>query len=159
VVPAEPAQRLVEARGIEAPHVDAALAQAPPEAPAAGAQRAQPVVDDAHGHAFARLGHQGVGEALAHLVGVDDVALEVHAAARRRDGGEPGGVVLPGVPQQPDGVAVHQRRARGAREGLVGQQACRPWRARPLGLQDHHWMRPQHTPRAGGILDPGPSLS
>ena len=87
------------------------------------AQRAQPVVDHADADAVAGARDERVREALADLVVVDDVTLEVHALAGVRDGGEPGRVVLGPVLQDADGVALHEGRARGPREGLVGDHA------------------------------------
>src|SRR6185503_16635471 len=114
VVAREPAQRLVQARAVEAAHLDPALAEAAPERPAPDTQRAEPVVHHAHGNAFGGLRDQRLREAPADLVRMDDVALEVHAMPRGLDGLEPGRVVLARVAQQAHGVAVHERRAGGA---------------------------------------------
>ncbi len=125
VVARQPAQGRVEARRVVAAHLDAAGAQAVPEPARGFAQAAEPVVDQPHRDAFARLGDEGRGEPLADLVVVDDVALEVDVSARLGDGLEPGRVVLGRVPEQPHAVAADERRPGGPRQRLIGEGAHR----------------------------------
>ena len=55
VVAAQPAQRLFEPRRVVAAHLDAGLAEPPPERREVFPSAAHPVVDDAHAHALASL--------------------------------------------------------------------------------------------------------
>ena len=119
VVAAHEAQGALEARRVVAAHLDASRAQPVPE-PAGGlAEAAHPVVEQPHAHALARLGDEGVREEPPLLVLVDDVHLEVDGAARGGDGVQPPRVVLGGVLEEADAVALAQPRPRGAREDLV----------------------------------------
>jgi hypothetical protein len=111
VVAAEPAEGLVVARRVEGAHLDARLAQRAPEPARSLPDGAEPVVDDPHAHALARLRLERVGEPVADFVLVEDEALEVNRPARGRDGVEPRRVVLLGVLQEPHVVAADERRA------------------------------------------------
>ena len=134
VIAHQPGQRPGDPRRVEGPHLDPAVAQPVPEPPAGGVQRAEPVVDEPHLHAGLGAGDQRVGEPLARRVVVEDVDLEVDEALGGGDGVEPRRVVLRGVLQQPHGVALDQRRAGGARQRLVGDDAA--WRAGPACADD-----------------------
>ena len=81
---AQPVERHDEARRVEGAHLDPGRAQAPPEPPAGLRQAAQPVVDEAHAHALARLRDEGVGELPPDGVVGEDVDLEVDAVAAPR---------------------------------------------------------------------------
>jgi len=84
MVARDPAQGLVEARGVEAAHLHSALAQPAPE-PRARITEARPASrrSRATAHALGRRARdERVREAAADLVVVDDVALEVHAFPR-----------------------------------------------------------------------------
>src|SRR5690606_5509131 len=89
VVAVQPAERAGEAGRVVAADLDAGLPQTSPEPARRLPHGAEPVVDDAHGHALARLGAQGFREDGAHVVVVDDVALEVDVALGAADGREP----------------------------------------------------------------------
>jgi hypothetical protein len=129
MVPGDPAERVVESRRVEAAHLHAALAQPAEQAPPAEAHRAQPVVDDPHRHALVRLGDEGLDEALADLVGLDRVHLAVDARTGAADRLQPGRIVLTRVLEQAHRVALHERRARGPGEDLVGEHARPPGHA------------------------------
>jgi hypothetical protein len=123
MVAAEPAERAVERRRVEASDLDARLAQPGPELRRRPRDIAHPVVKHANRDALPRLGGQRVRETLADLVGVDDVILEMDPALRRRDGVKPGRVILGRVAQQTHGVALDQRAAGHAREQPLGDHA------------------------------------
>ncbi len=72
-----------QGRRVERPHLHARFLHGLPVAPGRG-PATQPVVDDQHGHALARLGDQRLAERAAHAVVADHVVLEVDEAARRR---------------------------------------------------------------------------
>jgi hypothetical protein len=121
MVAGEPRQRRVETRRVVAAHLDAAGAQAIPEAARSAADAAQPVVDETYAHAGLRLADERVSEPRARRVVVEDIVLEMNVVGGRADRFDPGRVVLASVPQQPDAVAFDQGRARCARERLIGK--------------------------------------
>jgi hypothetical protein len=104
MIAGEPAQGTRDSRRIEGPHLDSGAAQRRPKR--VGAAGAQPVVDDVDPDAGARAGGQRRRKGPADVVVVDDVALEEHEALGTLDRREPGRVVLCGVEQQADRVAV-----------------------------------------------------
>jgi len=122
MVSGKPAERAVQTRRVVAAHVDAASAQAVPESPRGSAETAQPVIEQAHAHAFPRLGDQGIGECPSRRVFVDDVALEVHVTFCGSDGLKPRRIILARVPEQSNGIAVDEGRAGRARERPVGER-------------------------------------
>src|SRR6185312_5718218 len=119
VVSTDPAERTIESRRVVAADLDTCAPQSIPEAARRLAEPAHPVVQQPHLHAFGGLADQRVGEPPALIVLVNDVHLEVNRALRAGDRFEPGGIVLFGVPQDLDAVAVAERRAGRARERLV----------------------------------------
>ena len=66
------------------------------------------VVDQVHLHALALLLDQGIREAPADLVILEDVGLHVDVVARRQDGREHRTIGVRSVLQQPDPVAGQQ---------------------------------------------------
>jgi hypothetical protein len=123
VVARDPAERRGEARRVVAAHLDASRPQLVPESRRGLADPAEPVVHEAHLHALARPRDERRCELLAHLVVVDDVALEVDASPRAADRFEPRRIVLARVFEQADAVALDERRPRGPRERLVCERA------------------------------------
>jgi hypothetical protein len=133
VVPPEPVEGGAEPRGVEAPDLDARLAETTPEPAPRPAQGAHPVVDDTHAHALAGLGRERRGELPPHGIVREDVALEMHPLARSPDGEKPGRIVFGRVLQETDGVAGNERRAGGAGQGLVRERQDHG-RARASGM-------------------------
>ena len=137
VVAGEPAEGAIEARRVEAAHLDAGLSERAPEPPGRVPERAEPVVDEPHAHAGPGPRRQEIGEPPPRLVLVDDVALEMDGAPGRLDRLGPRRIVLGGVAQDADAIAADQRGPRHSRERLVGEEAPRrcggaPERARAL---------------------------
>src|SRR5687768_4441628 len=124
MVSAEPAERTVESRRIEAPDLDAGLPERSPESARSVPKTAEPVVEKADAHAVASLGRQHLGEPPPGGILVNDVALEVDRLCGRTDRLQPGGVVLCGVAEQANRVAGHERRAASSRERLLGEDAA-----------------------------------
>ena len=73
------------------------------------AKRAHAVVDQVHLHALLLLLDQGIHEAPADLVILEDVGLHVDVVACRQDGREHRPISVWSVLQQPDPVAGQQR--------------------------------------------------
>jgi len=93
---------------VELQRADAVVAQ-PLEVLGGCAKRAHAVVDQVHLHALLLLLDQGIHEALADLVILEDVGLQVDVVARRQDGREHRAISVRSVLQQPDPVAGQQR--------------------------------------------------
>ena len=131
MVATEPAEGRVPARRVIAAHFDAACAQTVPECTRRCPEAAEPVIDQAHVHAFPCFGDEGIGEHAARIVVVNDVALEMDVPPRSANGVEPCRIVVLRVFEQPNAVAGDQRRSSRARERLVGK---RPDRRQAFGL-------------------------
>jgi hypothetical protein len=116
VVAPQPSERAVDARRVEAAYFDAGGCQTLPKVSRGAAERAHPVVNQAHAHALAGLFHQRLGKLAPRFVFVNDVTFEMNGALRRRDGLQPGGIVLGSVLEQGQLVSGHQRRAGSSRE-------------------------------------------
>ena len=148
MVAGQPAQRAVQARAVERTDLRARTGQRRPQR--AGAERAEPVVDDAHVDPGLRLRCQRGGELPADVVVAHDVVLEQDRAFGAADGGEPRGIVLRGVLQQAHRVAFDGRRSRGARECPIREPDVRRLSRRGCGTR-----RAPRQARCGGSFAAG----
>src|SRR5690606_24642456 len=114
MIPVDPGEGGGNPERVEAAHFHSGVAQSAPEARARLVEAAHPVVKHTYTYTFARLAAQSFRELITRAVIVDDVALEVDPSLRTSDRLQPGRIVLLGVAQQANAVAVHERRARGA---------------------------------------------
>ena len=90
----------------------------------------------------------------ARAVLTNHVALEMNVVLRLADGLEPGWIVLTGVLQQSDMIALHERGAGGTREGPVGARSQRRVSAALApaisGGGDHRAVSPLRVRRTPG---------
>ncbi len=123
MVARHPPERRIETGLVEGAHVGAGAAQARPEHPGGGGERAGPVIDDTDLDAALRGGHQRGRKLPPALVVMNDVALEVDPAFGGANRLEPRGVVLFGIPEEADLVSFDQRRTGRPRKRLIRHHA------------------------------------
>src|SRR5690606_28810291 len=118
VVARDELHRLEQVRATEGADLDPALAKAIPEL-ATGPRAAEPVVQQPHLDALTRPRDQGVGEALAAFVVVDDVVLEMDPVAGFPDQAMHRLVGLRSVEEQLDRVARNRAGTGRTLEGAI----------------------------------------
>src|SRR5690606_33640917 len=109
-------------RGVEATDLDSCGAEPTPEGTPGLAERAHPVVQQAHADTVPRAAHECFRELLTGVVVVDYVALEVNPPLGVLDRVQPGGVVLGGVAEKAHRIAGNERGAGGTSERTVGER-------------------------------------
>src|SRR5690606_14719640 len=122
VVAAQHAQRVPQRGRREAAYVAAGAAQLVPVR-VAGADAAEPVIEDEDLDAGAGTLGERAGEAAAHVVVTDDVVLEDDAALRARDDVQHRGERRGPVDEHGRGVAERERRLDGPPQRALEQRA------------------------------------
>jgi hypothetical protein len=135
MIAAEPTEWAVETRRVETPRLDPGLAQPPPEPVGRRVEGAHPIVNQPDLRALASLLDERVGEDLALLVLVNDVAFEMDCVSGRLDRFEPGRIIFSGVFEDARAVARDQPGAGGAPERLFGEDADGGRRSIPSPLR------------------------
>jgi hypothetical protein len=94
VIPAQPSERAIQARRVEAPDLHSGFRQRSPEARRGLAERPHPVIQQPDAHPLTRLARQGVAETPTGVIVVNDVALEMDRSPRSVDDFKPDWIVF-----------------------------------------------------------------
>src|SRR5262245_11064287 len=106
MIAAQPAERPIESRRLVTAHVHTAASQAVPESARCLPESTHPVVQKPDLYALARLLQQRVSKRAALVIFVNDVHLEVNRLSCGMDRVQPGRVVLGGIFEKRDSIAV-----------------------------------------------------
>jgi hypothetical protein len=123
MIATQPAKRAVQSGWVETTHLNSRVPQRFPEPERRRAKGAKPVVDQPHPHTLARLGSKGIGELLAYVVSMNDIALEVNVPVGRLDRIQPCRVVFSRIPEDAHPVPRDQGSSRCPGKSLVCQSA------------------------------------